>query len=184
MIDTRPQNLQPLLLWYRLPSTPVCTTLYKSGSGGPKSSIGIWILNDNTCKDRGPMPLQTSSHTLPFHNALQLSTLRSYYCPNSQLAFSTSFSTPSTWHHHDHHYHLRAPDQLANIPINPLNFTNTGGFTIMRFLHLKSLQATKVREGSGYQIGWIFGKIPNSFRPLPLIFGKLYCKFYMTDMVA
>ena len=87
MIDTRPQNLQSLSCCGIGSLQRLCTTLYKSGSGGPKSSIGIWILNDNTCKDRGPMPLQTSSHTLPFHNALQLSTLRSYYCPNSQLAF-------------------------------------------------------------------------------------------------
>ena len=39
-----------------------------------------------------------------------------------------------------------------------------------------------VREGSGHQIGWIFGKIPNGLRPPLLIFGKLYCNFFMTDM--
>ena len=31
-------------------------------------------------------------------------------------------------------------------------------------------------EGSRYQFGWIFRKIPNGLRP-PLIFGKLYCNF-------
>ena len=43
---------------------------------------------------------------------------------------------------------------------------------------------TGLREGSGYQIGWIFGKIPNGLRPppSPLIFGNLCCKFFMTDM--
>ena len=37
-----------------------------------------------------------------------------------------------------------------------------------------------VREGSGYQIGWIFGKIPNDLWPLPppLTSGKLYCNFF------
>ena len=40
-------------------------------------------------------------------------------------------------------------------------------------------------EGSRYQIGWIFLK--NSKRhltPRPLIFGKLYCKFFIMNMVA
>ena len=61
----------------------------------------------------------------------------------SQLptSISTSLKTP-TWHHHDHHYHLRAPDQLTNIPINPLNLANTGGFTIIRLLHLKPSNQT------------------------------------------
>ena len=36
-----------------------------------------------------------------------------------------------------------------------------------------------IREGSGYQIGWIFGKIPNGLRPpFFLIFGKLFCNFF------
>ena len=40
-------------------------------------------------------------------------------------------------------------------------------------------------EGSRYQIGWIFLK--NSKRhltPRPLIFGKLYCNFFIMNMVA
>ena len=39
-----------------------------------------------------------------------------------------------------------------------------------------------IREGSGYRIRWI--KIPKGLWPPPLIFGKLCCKFFMTDMVA
>ena len=36
-----------------------------------------------------------------------------------------------------------------------------------------------LREGSGYQIGWIFREIPNGLRSPPsLIFGKLCCIFY------
>ena len=42
------------------------------------------------------MPLQTSSHTLPLHNALQFSTLRSYYCPNSQRASQLPTSIPTS----------------------------------------------------------------------------------------
>ena len=38
------------------------------------------------------------------------------------------------------------------------------------------------KEGSGYQIRWIFGKNPNGLWP-PLIFGKLYCNFLIMDMV-
>ena len=41
---------------------------------------------------------------------------------------------------------------------------------------------TAVREGSGYQIGWIFGKIPNGLRPLS--FSEIMLQFFMTDMVA
>ena len=41
-----------------------------------------------------------------------------------------------------------------------------------------------LREGSGYQIRWFFGKIPNGLWPPPLIFGKLYCKFFIMNMVA
>ena len=40
-----------------------------------------------------------------------------------------------------------------------------------------------VMEGSSYQIRWVFGKNPNGLWP-PLIFGKLYCNFFMTNMVA
>ena len=40
------------------------------------------------------------------------------------------------------------------------------------------------REGSLCQIGWIFGKIPNSLRPSPLIFEKLCCNFFTIDLVA
>ena len=40
------------------------------------------------------------------------------------------------------------------------------------------------REGSRYQIGWIFGKNPNRLRPPPPIFGKLWCKFFIIDVVA
>ena len=43
------------------------------------------------------------------------------------------------------------------------------------------------REGSGYQIGWIFVKIPNGLHP-PLLptrhFRKIMLQFFMTDMVA
>ena len=35
-----------------------------------------------------------------------------------------------------------------------------------------------LREGSGYQIGWIFGKNPNGHRPPPLIFGNYIAIFY------
>ena len=41
------------------------------------------------------------------------------------------------------------------------------------------------REGWRYQIEWIFRKNPNEvWLPPPLIFGKLYCKFFIMDMVA
>ena len=49
-------------------------------------------------------------------------------------------------------------------------------------MHVERLtRAMLVREGSSYRIGWIFGKIPSP--PLPL-FTKLYCKFFMTSLVA
>ena len=35
-----------------------------------------------------------------------------------------------------------------------------------------------IREGSGYQIWWIFGKITNGLWLPPLIFGKSYCIFF------
>ena len=84
------------------------------------------------------MPLQTSSHTLPFHNALQLSTLRSYYCPNSQLAFQH----PSQLHQPDITMIIIITfELLTSLPIS-LNLSNTGGFTIIRFLHLKPSNQT------------------------------------------
>ena len=41
-----------------------------------------------------------------------------------------------------------------------------------------NIEDVLIREGSGYKIRLIFGKIPNGLGPAPpLIFGKLYCKF-------
>ena len=48
--------------------------------------------------------------------------------------------------------------------------------------HLMHLVHCFIREGSGYQIRWFFGKIPNGLRP-PHVW-KLCCNFFMTDMVA
>ena len=40
-----------------------------------------------------------------------------------------------------------------------------------------NIEDVLIREGSGYKIRLIFGKIPNGLGPAPpLIFGKLYCK--------
>ena len=44
----------------------------------------------------------------------------------------------------------------------------------------ESWRMANISEGWRYQIGWIFGKIPNSLRPSRLIFGKWYCNFFMT----
>ena len=54
--------------------------------------------------------------------------------------------------------------------VPPLSFS-------LRILLKFCIVVTKLREGSGYQIGWIFGKIPNGNWP-PLIFGKLCCNFF------
>ena len=35
-----------------------------------------------------------------------------------------------------------------------------------------------LRDAFPFQNRWIFGKVPNSLWPPPLIFGKLYCKFF------
>ena len=42
---------------------------------------------------------------------------------------------------------------------------------------------SKLRDRWCYQIGWIFGKIPNGLWP-PLIFGKLHCNIFIMYMVA
>ena len=49
---------------------------------------------------------------------------------------------------------------------------------------IKWEKRSHLREGSSYQIGWIFGKIPNGLWTPPLICGKLCCNFFMIDMVA
>ena len=41
-----------------------------------------------------------------------------------------------------------------------------------------------IRERWRYQIWWIFGKIQMAFDQPPPIFGKLYCNFFIMDMVA
>ena len=70
----------------------------------------------------------------------------------------------------DLHIFVKAEDDLrANIFSNVFN----PGDLIGRF-----------REGWRNQIRWIFGKIPNGLWPPPLIFGKLYCKFFIMDIVA
>ena len=45
----------------------------------------------------------------------------------------------------------------------------------------ESWRMANISEGWRYQIGWIFGKIPNSLRPSRLIFGKWYCNFLWHD---
>ena len=40
----------------------------------------------------------------------------------------------------------------------------------------------RVRDGSGYRNGWIFGKIPNGLWP-PLIFGISYCNFFLKNLL-
>ena len=41
-----------------------------------------------------------------------------------------------------------------------------------------------LREGSRYQMGWIFGKIPNSLWPPPPHFWKIILPIFVMDMVA
>ena len=81
----------------------------------------------------------------------------------------------------------RDPEQgtlARNILIHKLK---TFSYLQIIWIHkLKTVSYSQIilREGSRCQIGWIFGKIPNSLWPPPLIFGKLYWKSFITDMVA
>ena len=64
----------------------------------------------------------------------------------------------------------------------PMYFYPVDTSPFMRWIYVGFLIC--IREGSRYQIGWIFGKIPKSLRSPPLVFVKLCCNFFMTDMVA
>ena len=50
--------------------------------------------------------------------------------------------------------------------------------------NVKTYLSYIVRDGSRYQNGQIFGKVPNGLWPPPLMFQKLYCNFYYNGYKA
>ena len=93
-------------------------------------------------------------HTLAFSQCIAAFNLEKLLLSQLPTSISTSLKTP-TWHHHDHHYHLRAPDQLTNIPINPSTWP------ILEVSQLSASfiwnQVTKLTDWSAYQAkkNWI-----------------------------
>ena len=112
------------------------------------------------------------------------STLRWWLLKTLPIAWkllSATKTTPDLYHQalkclsmvstHDHQGDLKA--SLAGGVCNTNNvFANR--LYCIRLCHPNKIYL--LREGWRYQIGWIFGKIPNL--PPPLIFRKLYCNFF------
>ena len=109
---------------------------------------------NRTCVDRRELPV------------IELVVIALAICINILLVFQFSewsFRTISPW---KHNLYLLLDQVNSKHPYSALDIC---------FVLLLTL-----REGWGYWIGWIFGKIPNGLPPLPpLIFGKLYCNFLL-----